>query len=589
MSTHDAAQCTHIYCQLHRAMDPLDNRLPSLLPMVPPYRSASHGPAPPFQSRVRSSFSCPFSDPLFGFGNSSAASSVTLDHESSVKRKREDGEKEQEGDDEKEMDGEEGYYGGEYVSVSNRDEEWIERVEESSDNGNPKRAVLPTKPLEPVTPIRPIRQLGSAPAPKKLKSTPYRVMPDKWTDPGAKPPKSPVTYEEWTAKYWKPRKTDSKPVLIGWQARPAGQDKKKGSDSGPNRPTAKSDLPAQPENVATATLTNPANLTASDVSAIESTDLASEKLAAACSSGLECEDGSVITSGGSSSPQRESHSLGSSAIKSSPPGSTCGTLDESGNSSSDSEDSSGDSGIGSGDGDIGSSDSGISSSDSGNNSSDSEDSNRSRFPALPERWFLPAPIFPNHIYNFPFSSSGPSTGFSSSGPSTGNIDTSGSSIVDDDDCDGCSDCSRDSDSDSDCSSSYFEGDMQTIREERFSTGASYSSVASNGPSATQQPLLEDDDICGGTGCDHLTIDKPEFRRVVQNIMEEIGKGDFLWAPGALTTLQSLAEDYAVRELAVLNRICQHRNGDAIEPKDKELLDMFSMRRTGYSEDAFKKF
>lgn len=40
---------------------------------------------------------------------------------------------------------------------------------------------------------------------------------------------------------------------------------------------------------------------------------------------------------------------------------------------------------------------------------------------------------------------------------------------------------------------------------------------------------------------------------------------------------------------VLNRICQHRNGDAIEPKDKELLDMFSMRRTGYSEDAFKKF
>jgi hypothetical protein len=48
--------------------------------------------------------------------------------------------------------------------------------------------------------------------------------------------------------------------------------------------------------------------------------------------------------------------------------------------------------------------------------------------------------------------------------------------------------------------------------------------------------------------DSLSIDKREFRRIVIDILDDMEKSPICWGPGALDTLQALAEEFAVNEL-----------------------------------------
>jgi len=120
-----------------------------------------------------------------GSGESSAASSITLDHKPPVAKRKREGEEEEKDEDEEMAEEEGGYYDGVCISVRCSDEEWIGEVGESSDKGEGEDVI---EPLEPITPNIPI---GQPPAQKKFRPASrrsYRFPFDKWMGPGAKPP-----------------------------------------------------------------------------------------------------------------------------------------------------------------------------------------------------------------------------------------------------------------------------------------------------------------------------------------------------------------------------------------------------------------
>ncbi|KAF8536053.1 hypothetical protein BDD12DRAFT_808109 [Trichophaea hybrida] len=79
-------------------------------------------------------------------------------------------------------------------------------------------------------------------------------------------------------------------------------------------------------------------------------------------------------------------------------------------------------------------------------------------------------------------------------------------------------------------------------------------------------LLPEESITAAT-----SIDRTDFGAVVDNIMLDMGKDHIAWTREALTNLQALMEEFAVKEMEALAMICKHRNGDTIEPKDSEML------------------